>query len=266
MHWIYLNELWKDFQNFLVSGDVTSTWKSWSCVITIPTSWVWFFSEFFVVVQSVFTVEWITGVLWHQFHDTKIQIIVRSQGVPNRDDWRLTFGSSWSFHRACLPTSWFRLVKQRLFWPSFLWWFVKSSIACKLIRSSSSGSCIRTRRFPSSCCPTSMDRRKVDRSSWSSCNEVHPTWSFRLLKLPFVVFWWWSFCFHHWSWSYPKLNIFNQKLIWHQRSIDSFLQSLCISYLWRVLSIRLGDWRWQRWQGRRLRKASYLNYLIIFIF
>ena len=119
---------------------------------------------------------------------------------------RLTFGSSWSFHRACLPTSWLRLVKQRLFWQSFLWWFVKSSIACKLIRSSSSGSCIRTRRFPSMSYPTSMDRRKVDRSSWSSCNEVHPTWSFHLLKLPFVVFWWWSFCFHHWSWSYPKLK------------------------------------------------------------
>ena len=194
-------------KNFLVSGDVTSTWKSWSCVITIPTSWVWFFSEWSVVVQSVFSVEWILGVLWHHFHDTKINIIehpsVSGSPGPGR---RLTFGSSWSFHRACLPTSWLRLVKQRLFWRSFLWWFVKSSIACKLIRSSSSGSCIRTRRFPSMSYPTSMDHRKVDRSSGSSCNEVHPTWSFRLLKLPFVVFWWWSFCFHHWSWSYPKLK------------------------------------------------------------
>ena len=78
MHWIYLNELWKDFQNFLVSGDVTSTWKSWSCVVTIPTSWVWFFSEWSVVVQGVFTVEWITGVLWHKFHDPeKICYMVR---------------------------------------------------------------------------------------------------------------------------------------------------------------------------------------------
>ena len=191
-------------KNFLVSGDVTSTWKGWSCVITIPTSWVWFFSEWSVVVQSVFSVEWVLSVLWHQTHNTEQNIIIwRSESL-------LTFGSSWSYHQACLPTSWLHLVRRRLFWRSFLWWFVKSSIACKLIRSSSSGACIRTRHFPSMSYPTSMDHRKVDRSSESSCNEVHPTWSFRLLKLPFVVFWWWSFCLHHWSWSYPKLeNIWN---------------------------------------------------------
>ena len=82
-NWIYLNELWKGFKNFLVSGDVTSTWKSWSCVITIPTSWVWFFSEWSVVVQSVFSVEWILGVLWHHFHDTKMNIIEHPSG-PER--------------------------------------------------------------------------------------------------------------------------------------------------------------------------------------
>ena len=73
-------------KNFLVSGDVTSTWKSWSCVITIPTSWVWFFSEWSVVVQSVFSVEWILGVLWHHFHDTKMKIIQRPPGFPDRNE------------------------------------------------------------------------------------------------------------------------------------------------------------------------------------
>ena len=206
MHWIYLNELWKDFPKLfsfwwrnkylkelvLCSNHpnqlgLVLQWMECSCS-----------RRFHRWVNHGRFVAWVPWP-WKSFLYGPRRTVRRSGQI-------LTFGSSWSFHRACLPTSWFHLVRRHHVWRSFLWWFVKSSIACKLIRSSSSGACIRTRHFPSMSYPTSMDRRKVDRSSWSSCNEVHPTWSFHLLKLPFVVFWWWSFCFHHWSWSYPKLK------------------------------------------------------------